>query len=165
MVLALMVWAGQVRPPVLVSADGGLLGVQGAQGRVLSAPRGNGFTASIWLENDGDRATQDEAATREGFSGPKGNRRVMLGETRIAHLTGKGALAHLAGACAEGALVVTGATVPDPPPGCRVIDAARLAQTGPVALWPDGAGGLTLRPTKAAQRVWSGAVFVPPDDG
>jgi competence protein ComEC len=165
MVLALMVWAGQVRPPVLISADGGLLGVQGAQGRVLSAPRGNGFTASIWLENDGDSATQDQAATREGFSGPKGNRRVRIGETRIAHLTGKGALAHLAGACAEGALVVTGAPVPDPPPGCRVIDATRLAQTGPVALWPDGAGGLTLRPTKTAQRVWSGAGFVPPDDG
>ena len=35
-----------------------------AEGRALSKPRGDGFAALSWLENDGDGARQAEAAAR-----------------------------------------------------------------------------------------------------
>lgn len=69
--VALGIWAMSERPTVLISSTGGLVGIQTADGRVLNKPRGDGFTANSWLENDGDTAVQKIAAGRQGFEGGK----------------------------------------------------------------------------------------------
>ena len=74
-ILAGALWAGATRPALLVAPSGGLVGVLGPEGRALSKPRGNGFAARVWLENDGDPAAQEEAASRPGWQGQKRGRR------------------------------------------------------------------------------------------
>jgi competence protein ComEC len=161
--LALALWVGATRPALLVSPDGALVGLMGPEGRVLSAPRGAGFAARSWLEDDGDRADQRTAAARPGMTGPPGDRRFVLGGLRVAHLTGRGAEARLAAACAEADLVILGAR-PDapPPPGCRVIDRAILDRTGALAVDPKPGGDLAITAANRQARRWSG---VPAPDG
>lgn len=62
--VALAAWQQSERPDILVSDSGGLIGVMTPEGRALSKPRGDGFVARIWLENDGDAAPQEIAAER-----------------------------------------------------------------------------------------------------
>jgi competence protein ComEC len=62
--LSLWLWAQAERPALLIADRGGLVGVMTAEGRALSKPRGGGFVARNWLENDGDGATQEEAHAR-----------------------------------------------------------------------------------------------------
>ncbi|MBT8408343.1 MAG: ComEC family competence protein, partial [Alphaproteobacteria bacterium] len=88
---AFALWSQAERPALLISSNGGLLGLLTEEGRALSKPRGDGFTAGIWLENDGDPASQDIAAQRAGIAPGKGDARVTLGPHRITHLTGRGA--------------------------------------------------------------------------
>ncbi len=156
MALAFGLWAQQERPPVLISADGALLGVSLGKGRVLSAARGAGFTARQWLENDGDLADQVAAAARQGFDGKGGLRHVAFEGWQIAHLKGKAGLAQLDSACAHADLVILGGRAAGAAPeGCLIIDTVKLRQTGPLALWPDAAGGLRVEPTKTQSRMWT----------
>ncbi|MDR7126931.1 ComEC/Rec2 family competence protein [Pseudotabrizicola sp. 4114] len=152
--LALVLWVGVERPLVLISADGGLVGVMGAQGRALSAPGGAGFAAQNWLANDGDLATQEMAAARTGMAGEVGQQRfAAAGVTGVA-LKGKGAAALVAEACATADLVVVSVPVDLAPEGCVLLDPDRLAESGTLALYPV-AGGLRVEPTFGGQRVWS----------
>ncbi|WP_136685554.1 ComEC/Rec2 family competence protein [Falsirhodobacter xinxiangensis] len=151
--IALLVWGGHQRPPVLISADGALVGIMGREGRVFSAPKGSGFAAGVWLEDDGDLASQADAAERGGFSGPQGARRFMLGDRPAIHLKGRGARDLVADACAESLLVILAAEVEDTPEGCLVIDRARLAETGAIAVWPDD-GRLLFRNALDGSRLW-----------
>ena len=159
---ALFLWQGD-RPDLLITSDGALAGLMGPEGRVLSAPRGNGFAARTWLENDGDAARQETAAARSGFVGAKGDRRFALAGIRGAVLTGKSAPDRLPAVCAEVDLVVIAARLAQPPPpGCRVIDQVRLARTGPLAIRPDGQGGLAILATRPlSPRRWSGPAAAP----
>ena len=151
MLLAFGLWAGTERPMVLISADGGLVGVMTEHGRALSKPRGAGFVAGIWLENDGDGADQPTAAAR--WPGQAGQ--LPMFETsglRILHVTGKRTAAELT-SCEKGEIVVS--AVPLTLKGdCLLFDPARLRQTGAVALGPKG-----MRVTRdpAHARLWSGA--------
>jgi len=155
-VAALVAWQGTVRPMALVSADAALVGVIGPQGRALSAPRGNGFTAAIWLENDGDRATQAEAAERPGFVPAPFGRAFDIGGARVVHLTGRGAAEQVAQACAGAELVIVAAELAETPGKCRILDRRRLARLGPVALVSgDKTGEIEVIATRAAQRRWS----------
>ncbi len=138
--LALGVWADAQRPDVLIAPNGGLVGVMTRAGRVLSKPRGEGFAARVWLEDDGDPATQAEAAARPGFSGPNSARETLWNGLRLVHLTGKSAPERVAEACARADIVVTTAEVTEPRPGCALFDATRLNVTGALALWTRGAG-------------------------
>lgn len=203
--VALALWAMVDRPAVLISADGALVGVMGPEGRALSAAKGAGFVAGVWLEKDGDLATQIDAAARPGFSGPKAARLAVIGAgpgpvlapdplsmrneggalcqgaatcpkavalaqpgggtacatgcaggLRLMVLSGK--TADLARACAMADLVVLPATTTardDPPPGCRVIGADLLRQTGALAIWPDGKGWRMTAARRSA-RIWMG---------
>jgi len=153
--VALLLWVLHQRPPVLVSPDAVLVGLMGPEGRALSAPTGARFVASSWLENDGDLASQEGAAARAGFAGPRGERRFAIGPVRAVQLKGKGAPARLAAACATADLVILAAEAPAPPRGCTVIDTALLAETGTLAIWPEGAS-LRFVPTDAARRIWTG---------
>lgn len=129
-------WADAERPPILIAPSGGLVGVMTEDGRVLSKPRGDGFTATVWLENDGDPAEQDAAAGRRGFSGEKGALFANVGTFRLAALSGRGATDHLASACAAADLVVISHDVDALPADCEVFDERRLFETGALALWP-----------------------------
>lgn len=147
--LALALWGEAERPAALISPGGGLLGVMTPEGRVLSKPKGDGFAARVWLENDGDPVAQDIAHGRRGFSGDAGTREIELGGLRVVHLTGRGARDRVAEACLRADLVVLSITADEVPEGCRLIDEAALQATGALALYPDAQG---LRVVSVAER-------------
>lgn len=155
-VAALALWPMAERPALLVSADGRIAGLMGPEGRALSAARGGSFSAGVWLERDGDPATQAEAAARPGFDGPAGARSFRLGPYAGAILSGKGAAGRVAAACATAALVILPEPAPpDLPDGCLVLDARRLGQTGALALSVDAAGALVMTPANRPGRAWA----------
>jgi len=178
---ALLLWSGNGRPAILVSDSGGLVGVMSDGLRGLSRDRGNGFVAGIWLENDGDAATQAQAAARPVWqaAGP-GTRAEVAGWT-IWHGAGRTGLAGAEAACATNALVILSEPAPAgamaaaaadlrarlaghrpvalvPGRGCHVIDAAVLQASGAIALDPvDGALLLTTARMRQGRRLWSPA--------
>lgn len=155
---AFALWMEADRPVLLVSADGRLVGLDGPEGRALSAAKGGGFAAESWLQNDGDLGLQAEAAERAGFEGPKGERWFDLAGLRAVALSGKGAVNKLGEVCGSADLVILAAEVDTALEGCPLIDQTVLSQTGPLAIWRDGEG-LRLEKTKGADRLWS-----PPSD-
>lgn len=156
LVAGLLVWPMAGRPDLLISADGRLLGLIGPEGRALSQPRGGGFAAESWLESDGDLGSQETAATRPGFTGPKEAREFLLAGLTGVALQGRGALEALPAACASHDLVVIAERVEAPPEGgCEVIDQNRLRQTGALALRVVG-GHVEATATRARPRVWAG---------
>ena len=155
-VIGFALWADAERPQVLVAPSGGLVGVMTPEGRALSKPRGDGFTASVWLENDGDPVEQDAAADRHGFRGEKGTLFAELGAVRLAALSGRGARERVPAACAEADVVVISMDVEAPPAGCEIYDEARLVDTGALALWlEDGAVRIDSVADHAGARPWT----------
>lgn len=61
-------WQTTPRPALLLSESGALIGVITPEGRALNKDRGDGFSARVWLENDGDAADQKTAAARGDLS-------------------------------------------------------------------------------------------------
>lgn len=109
-IAALVLWMGHERPRILVSAQGDAVGIMTQAGRAFSKPKGGAFSASNWLESDGDPVGQKVAAARLLWSGPK-NRRVAvlrdLPEQRtVIHLTGK-APVDLSALCHGGAILIS----------------------------------------------------------
>ena len=158
LVLGLALWVMTERPAGLISSDGVLVGLMSPEGRALSAPKGAGFSAKSWLEDDGDLTLPDAASQRPGFAGPKGARAFEIGGVRGVVLAGKGALSDLEAACGQADLVIVPVSLGPAPPqrkGCLVIDRTVLDRTGAIALQPEGAG-LRLIPVRHAQRVWLG---------
>jgi competence protein ComEC len=156
---AAALWAGAERPPLLVSETGGLMGLMTAQGRALSKPRGDGFAAASWLENDGDGALQAAAAARAGFEEADMLIRLQLGPHRLAHLRGKSGPGRVPEACATADLVVlVGRREGAGQPPCRVLDIRDLRRTGALAIYP-GDGGLRVVGARqaAGRRLWSGS--------
>jgi competence protein ComEC len=151
---ALVLWVTTDRPLLLVSGDGRLLGLDGPEGRALSAAKGGGFAAENWLQDDGDLLEQAQAAERPGFAGPKGERWFDLAGLRGVALSGKGAGARLAEVCRMVDLVILAAEAEAAPAGCPLIDAKTLAATGPLALWLEESA-LRIETTKGARRLWS----------
>ena len=157
--LGLAFWVATDRPAGLISSDGVLVGLLGPEGRALSAPKGAGFAAKSWLEDDGDLVLPAEAALRPGFAGPRTARRFELGGIRGEVLSGKAALSALPEACARADLVVVPVSAGPAPPqraGCLVVDRTMLDRTGAIALQIE-ADGLRLIPVRQAQRIWLGA--------
>ncbi len=147
--LAFALWTQAERPAVLVADTGGLVGVMTGQGRALSKPRGAGFIARNWLENDGDGADQMRAARR--WPGEEGKlRMIAAGDTRIVHVIGKGGAARISG-CAPDQVVI--ASVPLTLTGpCEVYDSKRLLRTGSLAISPRG---VITAQQRAGQRIWN----------
>lgn len=153
--LALAMWIGGTRPEILISDTGRLVGVMGAEGRVLSRARGDGFVARLWLENDGDRGDQRAAAARGGWREAGAGRLIALGTGTLWHGVGLRAAEDLAAACAAHDWVVTSEEVPDgvghpqtPAAGtgaaiaqarasCTIIGPELLRRTGALALRGD----------------------------
>lgn len=139
-------WATSERPAVLIAEGGALVGVMAAEGRALSRPRGAGFAARVWLENDGDGAGREAASARWR---PDLGR---IGNIRILHVAGKTGWKSFSG-CTAGDLLVSSVPVPQVP-GCRYFDPETLARTGAVALVGDK---LEMRTAADAvgNRLWS----------
>lgn len=154
--LALALWGQAERPPLLVAESGGLLGLLTPEGRVLSRPRGEGFSARVWLENDGDGADQESAFARAGLTQTPGQTRLQLGSVRIALLRGKTGAAAYPQTCAEVDLVILDSRV-TPRGGCETIDARALRRTGALAI-SMGPGGLAMTEARAddGTRLWTG---------
>lgn len=132
---AFAIWAQTERPPLLIAESARLVGVLTDQGRALSKPKGDGFTALSWLENDGDAARQEVAFDRPGLSGPAGTRSFRLGGQTIVHLSGRGATGRVAEACRTAALVIVPKGGTDTP--CLVIDEEKLRKIGALAVYPE----------------------------
>jgi competence protein ComEC len=153
----LWLWPTEPRPLVLIAADGGLVGVLGPEGRVLSAARGNGFAAGIWLESDGDTVDQAGAAMRPGFSGGGGKVTFDVAGRPAVHLRGRGAADRLDEACRQAEFVVLAAEAKELPEGCAVIDRRVLTLTGPLAIH-SATDGLRFVPARDRARRWMGRV-------
>ncbi|WP_371038358.1 ComEC/Rec2 family competence protein [Rhodosalinus sp. FB01] len=143
--VALALWTGTARPPVLVADEGALVGVMTADGRALSKERGAGFPASVWLENDGDGATRAEAVARWPEAGP------------VRHVWGKRRAANFEG-CAPGEIVVMTERYDGPAQPCLLLDARRLEGAGSLAIWPDPGGHIIESATlREGRRLWTPA--------
>ncbi|MGV6847235.1 MAG: ComEC/Rec2 family competence protein [Marinibacterium sp.] len=151
LVVAFALWSGAERPLALATDSGGLVGVMTADGRALSKPKGSGFVARVWLENDGDLVQQADAAERWPQGGGK-VRRADLGQAVILHVAGKRAAAAFPG-CAPGDIVVANVALSAP---CEVFDPARLRKTGSLALYPGPQGPrlITARDL-SGDRIWN----------
>jgi competence protein ComEC len=129
-VLAFALWARTERPAALIAEDGALIGVMTDAGRALSKPKGAGFVAKNWLENDGDPADQEQAAARwdieTGVLLPKG--------IRLRHLSGKRAVADFGG-CAPGEIIVASVSFDPLEPACTFYSPERLRNLGAVAIY------------------------------
>lgn len=143
MALSFVLWHGAVRPELLISDTGTLVGVMTEQGRALSKAKGAGFVARNWLENDGAGGTQEAAA------------KLWQGG-EVVHLSGKRALAGFPG-CRAGQIIVASikADVLSGHP-CMVFDPTRLKQTGAVAMQKADAGWqITTARDIAGDRLWT----------
>ena len=144
---ALWLWSLAERPDVLISANGKLVGIMGPAGRVLNKPRGDGFAALSWLENDGDPAGQEDAAARN----PAGW--IDLAVIQDAPEAGPD------GACAEKILVIAAATdLPGSGDCPTLVDRATLARMGAIALSRRG-GEIVVTGARqiTGSRLWNGA--------
>ncbi|MEO8243455.1 MAG: ComEC/Rec2 family competence protein [bacterium] len=157
-VLALVLWLTVERPALLISSDGGLVGLMTAEGRALSSPKGAGFAAQSWLADDGDLTLPEAAAQRAGFTGPKGARAFRIAGFRGEVLSGKAAVDEVRAACGRADIVVLPSSMGkvQPVAGCLLVDRALLNQTGALELRPE-AGGLLVMPVRNVARIWLGS--------
>lgn len=158
-VISVGIWIGSTRPDVLIADSGGLVGVMTEHGRALSRPKGDGFVADVWLENDGDSATQEEAAAR-GFSGPLHARVFDIGEQSAIILRTKKGGAMFDDACVRYDVVIYAPSVKDQPDqskgGCEWINIESLRETGTIAIYIDGADITRIHARDAAgRRLWN----------
>ncbi|MFD2738664.1 ComEC/Rec2 family competence protein [Sulfitobacter aestuarii] len=149
--LAFLLWSFAERPALLIAETGTLVGAMTAQGRALSKERSAGFVARNWLENDGDPASQADAAARWPRGAP-----MRLGRIPVLHLTGKRAASAFVG-CRHGQIVVSSVKLPaDIAASCEVFDPARLKETGAVALYREGEKlRLVTARDRAGARLWN----------
>lgn len=156
-VVALVAWGMADRPAVLVDADGKLIGIDSAQGRVLNKVRGSGFAARVWLENDGDAVEQRVAGERPALLRTRDAFHVERGASG-GDVLWSASEDRRAVPCAEGTLVVA-PNLREPPVGsCRFLGAADLSDHGAHAFYNTRGG--TLGPPKTTlsvtgRRPWS----------
>ena len=154
-ICAMFLWSQTTRPAILVADSGSLIGMMGAGGRALSRPKGSGFVAGVWLENDGAPIAQMDAAAKGGFDRQGRQIAFYLGDWHIIAVTGKTALAALIG-CGDADILISNQTVQNQRP-CCVIDVISLRRTSAVAfdLSADGDLITTTARQVAGQRPWA----------
>ena len=155
--LAGMLWIAAERPVALIADTGGLVGIMQEGQRALSKPRGAGFVARNWLENDGD-GTDQEAAAARWEAGAQGMRQAEIGTVPLWHVFGKKQVASLRD-CPEGGIVIVSHSRDAALP-CDVWDPRRLRETGALALYA-GAEGIEIKTARAVsgRRMWNTAAL------
>lgn len=127
--VAFVMWANTQRPVALIAENGALVGVMTDRGRALSKPRGAGFVAKNWLENDGTPVEQSVAA----LLWPKSGEGILPDGTTLLHLSGKKTVAQFKN-CAPHQIVVVSTTLTPVSLDCEVYDPQRLRNMGAVAI-------------------------------
>ena len=154
----LPLWMAAERPALLVAETGALVGLMTPEGRVLSKPRGDGFAAGNWLENDGAMASQEAAA---GLPGLERDGRVTgftLAGARVLQISGKTALAGIEGCGGADMLILTVADAEAEARPCEVYDLERLRETGALAGYVrEGRLDLVTVAETDGGRLWHGA--------
>lgn len=155
-VMGFVIWAMVERPVVLISNTGGLVGVMTPAGRALSKPKGDGFSANSWLENDGDGAIQADAHARAGIGGVKGALNFQAAGMDFVHLSGRGTADRLAPACARADVVIMTVKVQASDYPCQVYDPVRLRKTGALAV-VNGKNGPKIVTARqfSGERLWN----------
>ncbi|MGV6839157.1 MAG: ComEC/Rec2 family competence protein [Planktomarina sp.] len=137
--VAVLLWAQSPRPDVLISSEGALIGVMTPQGRWLSKDKGAGFSARVWLENDGDVISQEGAAER---ATPLNTWVRPLGKNKAGRPICKGMPAVL--------------QTYERDPGCFVFDLRFLWRNGSVAGFVrDGQIEWTTAKDATGRRIWN----------
>nr|WP_235971103.1 ComEC/Rec2 family competence protein [Palleronia pontilimi] len=155
-VAAIALWVNAERPAVLIAPSGGLIGVMQEGKRHLSKPKGDGFAARVWLENDGDLTEQSAAAVFEP------GHRFWASGLSIVQISGRGAADRARESCAEGGLVVASVEVPDAAGSCLLLDSVDLTRTGAVSVRVrDGQAHLTSARAKTGARPWNSGPALP----
>ena len=111
--VALFMWVEVERPMLLISSSGRLVGLMTEDARSFSRPRGDGFVAGLWLENDGDLAGQADASLRAGWRDDGAGRSTEIAGGTLWHGVGRRAVAEIADACARHTWVVTPEDLPE----------------------------------------------------
>jgi competence protein ComEC len=139
--LSVLFWFGTDRPDILISEDGGLVGVRTDDGLALNRSKGSRFVASSWLENDGTLRSQSDAAALWPEKSPI---RIVRGKRQAAAFKG----------CEGHELVISNQPLGDDLP-CTVWDPPRLLGQS-VAGWQSKNGWyfITER-TRSGSRLWS----------
>jgi len=152
---AVFFWQQTARPDLLVADNGALIGLQGPEGRVLSKPTGSSFVAGVWLENDGGPVPQAQAAAREGLTTEGRVTTANIGEWRVLQVSGKTALAGVAG-CDRADILISN-QVDEVARPCLVYDLASLRNTGALAvnLAPNGDLLVDTAYAVAGRRPWN----------
>ena len=150
-------WATQPRPDLLIAEDGRLMGLLVADARVLSAGKGNGFSAENWLANDGDAADQITAFARDGFDFDADG--VRSGSNAAISIYFERNISSVPKAICETTAIVIAAKVQPRPEGkCLFFGSAQLSRFGATAIWVQDDG--TLRwagaRTFGGNRPWTG---------
>lgn len=155
-VAAFVVWIMTERPAVLVADSGGLIGWNGPAGRVLSRATGNGFVARVWLENDGDPTSQEDAAARPGFEDSGSLVSLDVEGWHILQVRGSRALEELVGCGGADVLIVT--TPDEKQRTCEVFDVSRLRDSGSLAFMIASNGELLIvtAASRSGLRPWTG---------
>ena len=130
--LSFAIWAQSTRPALLVADSGALIGLLTEAGRALSKPRGDGFAAESWLENDGIVLLQEDANALAGLDAAGKAVRVTLAGTDILAVSGEAAPRDLVGC--DGADILILSVVDQVARPCDVFDARRLRDTGALAI-------------------------------
>lgn len=131
----------ETRPAVLVGADGTLVAVRGADGRLTAvAARGQAFVLQRWLDADGDGRARDVVASAKGFAcdgaGCIAMPPALVNARRIAVSNGPQSLRD---DCATAGVLILRYSRPRPCWGSSaiVIDVDDLATEGTHALYSD----------------------------
>jgi competence protein ComEC len=150
-------WMAADRPDILVSEDGRLFGIRTEAGRVVNTPRGNGFAARNWLDNDGDLAGQDIAHARPGMERRRGWAR--------AEVPGLGPMVYLgtgqpegdsAQTCAEAAILLAPRWRSRPEGPCLFVGADLLRREGALAIRVvDGRSAVEGAKSRNSSRPWT----------
>ena len=160
-VAALAMWLNAVRPQILIAPEGEAVGIMTPAGRSLSKASGGAFVVKTWLLEDGDTATQEQAAARPAWTGDARDRMAVLsGGWQLMHFTGKGSGARAASACRNKVILVANDVIAGlgEKPACLVFDSKSLRMTGAVAIDIGNAGPMLRSATQTtAQSPWAGA--------
>jgi len=152
--IALAFWPGSDRPEVLISSDGGILGILTPDGRALSRPSGKSFVAGIWLENDGDGVDQTTAFNRwQGIANSRVQEMTAAGH-HFVHAIGKTGAAQLSAPCQSGTVIVLTVDDGHPEGDCLLLSPRILRRTGSIAFNSDG--GMIQSRDETRLRLWSG---------
>lgn len=148
-------WMNDVRPDLLISESGRLVGLREGDQRLLNRSRGSGFAADSWLENDGLGGVRAQIgwlddAKRDRFQ-------IEMNGQEIHYLWAtKTPTSEINQACAVTDILIAPKWAEEPPKGCIFIGQTALRRDGAIAISriKDGLEIKTARQVTGA-RLWN----------